>query len=359
MLRHQVYLVGPRYHHHAGHSGYESFQRYGGTFVRSPVKRRFFSGRFGRYPLVGDLGRRIDQAVAALTPRPLYSVGILLIEVAAGLHMLTHRRSLYHVLYGDTDVWLLGYFSRMTGSQLVATFHEPAVALEWLAIDKIVHNLDAVILMSESQRAYFEKSIPSERIFVVPHGVDTDFFQPAERLSEQPICITVGAHRRDFETLRQAIDIIHLANPQVRFLAVGTRQPGDENSQFYDDRVEFLSNLSDEELRQAYQISKVAIFSFHYATANNAMLEAMACGLPIVATDVGGVHECIGNKTGFLCPQYNPEALATGVLQVLNDKPLAAKMALASRERALKFDYRMIASQMNQLYAKIINKRSR
>ena len=122
--------------------------------------------------------------------------------------MAFHRRSLYHALYGDTDVWLLGYFRRLTGTRLVATFHEPLPQLEWFQVDRIVRNLDAAILVSESQRPYFEKLLPSERIFVHPHGVDTNFFKPAENATAEPVCITVGAHLRYFETLSAVMTLV-------------------------------------------------------------------------------------------------------------------------------------------------------
>ena len=81
----------------------------------------------------------------------------------------------------------------------MATFHEPAPVLECYEIDKIVPNLDAVILVSVSQRAYFEQFLPPERIYVVPHGIDTDFFKPAPKLSDEPICINVSSTNNLFE----------------------------------------------------------------------------------------------------------------------------------------------------------------
>src|SRR5262249_22586845 len=162
-------------------------------------------------------------------------------------------RSLYHVLYGDTDFWLLGYVSRLTGHRLVATFHEPDYALEWLAIDKIATGLDAVILVSESQRAYFEAFVPPERLFVIPHGVDTEFFGPAEKLSDQPVGVTVGSHHRDPETLTRALDTILGKNPAAVMHAVGARRKGGGNFILNDERVTFHEGVSDEELRSIYQ----------------------------------------------------------------------------------------------------------
>ena len=354
-----VYLVGPRHHHHSGHSGYENFHRYVGVPLRSPVKVRTFAGRLGYYRRIGDLGSRLDQTITALTPRPYYAFGIFLIELAAGLHMAFHRRSLYHALYGDTDVWLLGYFRRLTGTRLVATFHEPLPQLEWFQIDRIVPNLDAAILVSESQRPYFEKLLPSERIFVHPHGVDTDFFKPAENPTAEPVCITVGAHLRDFETLSAVMTLVREKNPNVRFIAVGARREGGGNSRLDDERFTHLEHLSDEQLRDAYQSARIAVFSFRDATASNALLEAMATGLPTVATDVGGVRECVSEDTGILCQPGDPHSMAEAILKLLTDRGFADRMSKASRLRAVRFDYKEVAKTIDDIYSRIANQRNR
>jgi glycosyltransferase involved in cell wall biosynthesis len=345
MFSEKVYLIGPRYQHHSSHSGYEGFHRHIGTPLKPPINSRFMTGYWGW---------RVDTTITRLTPRPNYSLGLLLIEGTAALHMLTHGKSLYHVLYGDTDVWLLGYVKRLTGNRLVATFHEPPRNLEWLKIDKIAHNLDAVIVLSESQRQFFNKLLPAERIFVVPHGIDTDFFKPAEGLSEKHICITVGSHLRDFETLKLAITPILKENPHLHFFAVGARQPGGNNSHLYDERFEFLDNLSDEELLRIYRMSRIAIFPFQNATASNSLLEAMACGLPIVATDIGGVREYVGDEAGILCKPRDPGLLANAISQLLNNPSLANQMSNAGRARALEFDYRAVAKKMEKVYSDVL-----
>src|SRR5205085_1522016 len=158
-----------RYSHHARHSGYESFRRYVGTMLKSPVKFRFL--KFKKFPL---LGWRIDQALSRLIGRRNFSLGLMITELGAAAHMIGRRKTTYHVLYGDTDLWMLGAMGKLTGNYVVASFHEADEGLEYLGIDeKLVKQLRAVVLVSESQRVYFERLLPPERIFVVPHGVDT------------------------------------------------------------------------------------------------------------------------------------------------------------------------------------------
>ncbi|MDX1763556.1 MAG: glycosyltransferase family 4 protein [bacterium] len=348
MLSKSVYFVGLRYQHHARHSGYEQFGRHVGSFLPPPVNFRW---------TLGPVGWALNQFFAKITRHPWYSLGAHLTEWSAFQHMVRHRKSLYHILYGDSDLWLLRHAHRLTGNFMVASFHQPVNDLRELgAIERVGRKLDGAILVSEAQRSYFEEFLPAERVFVVPHGVDTEFFRPAPGTHDGPLCITVGSHLRDFETLRKAIGLVWESNPSVQFIAVGTRT----SEKFYfrgleDKRILYLDRVSDEELLQSLQKAKVALFSFASATANNAMLEAMASGLPIVATDVGGIGEYITDDVGTLCPPKNPDALAASVLHYLNDSESQMKKAKAARERALQLDFNIVAKSMSAIYSQILH----
>jgi glycosyltransferase involved in cell wall biosynthesis len=347
MFEHRVYFIGLRYKHHARHSGYEAFGRYVGSALQPPVNFRWMYGKY-RWAL--------SEHFARLTRHPWYSIGAHVTEWAALKHMLGRKNCLFHVLYADSDLWLLRRANKLTGNRLVASFHQPASDLRALGVvERIAKHLDAAILVSEAQRAYFEEFLPPERIFVVHHGVDTDFFRPAAESNEMPVCLTVGSHLRDFETLRQAIRLIWDSNPQMRFIAIGTRS--DKKSYFPeldDERIQFLDRIDDNALLRAYQTAKVAIFAFKEATANNAMVEAMASGLPVVATSTGGIGEYVTDGAGLLCPPHDPQALAMATLRLLDDPTLQRTMACASRKRALRLDWRLVAAKMCEIYSRLL-----
>ena len=346
MLESRVFFVGLRYKHHAQHSGYEAFGRYVGTALPPPVNFRWMYGKY-RWQL--------GEHFARLTRHPWYSIGAHITEWGALKHMLLRKNSVFHILYADSDLWLLRRANKLTGNRLVASFHQPAADLRALGVvERVARHLDAVILVSEAQRSYFEEFLPPERIFVVHHGVDTEFFRPAAASSD-PVCITVGSHLRDFETLRQALRIIWASNPRMRFIAIGTRS--DKKSYFpdvADPRIQFLDRVSDDQLLRAYQSASVAMFAFKQATANNAMVEAMACGLPVVATDSGGITEYITEEAGLLCPPQDPQALAAAALRLLGDADLRRAMSEASRQRALQLDFRRVAARMHEIYSGLL-----
>jgi glycosyltransferase involved in cell wall biosynthesis len=298
----------------------------------------------------------LGERFARLTRHPWYSIGAHITEWGAFKHMLLRKNCVFHILYADSDLWLLRRANKLTGNRLVASFHQPASHLRALGVvERVARYLDAVILISEAQRPYFEEFLPPERVFVVHHGVDSDFFRPATATNADPVCITVGSHLRDFETLRQAIRIVWASNPRMRFIAVGTRS--DKKSYFPeldDPRIRFLDRISDDELLQAYQTANVAMFAFKEATANNAMVEAMAAGLPVVTTNSGGIGEYITDGVGFLCPPLDAKGLATATLRLLDDINLRRTMSEASRQRALHLDFRRVATRMGEIYCGLL-----
>jgi glycosyltransferase involved in cell wall biosynthesis len=320
------------------------------TFLEPPLRKRFFDTTWSW---------RVDTAFITLFSRrrPYYTIGLFFMECRAALHMLWHRSTLYHAVKADVDLLFTPWVSRATGNFMVATFHEPPETFAYWRIDsRLTRYLAGVILLGESQRAHFDGLVPPGRVFVVPLGVDTTFFTPGEpEEAEELTCITVGSHLRDATTLMAAMEAVWRVRPQVRLLVVGTRRKHDPNPppQFDDERVEFLDDITDEQLRAAYRRSRVMVLSLKNAVGNTALLEAMACGLPVVATHVGAVPEYVGTEAGILAPPGDPDALAAGMLRLLEDPRLARQMGAAGRARVLRCDHKMNAQRHDEIYSTI------
>jgi phosphatidylinositol alpha-mannosyltransferase len=86
-----------------------------------------------------------------------------------------------------------------------------------------------------------------------------------------------------------------------------------------------------------------------------AIVEAMAAGLPVVASDIPGYREVVHDDVdGILVPPRDPEALAASLVRVLRGPELAKRLGEAGRERAITFDWRIVVDRLEELYDRAI-----
>ena len=115
--------------------------------------------------------------------------------------------------------------------------------------------------------------------------------------------------------------------------------------------------MTDEALREAYRDADALLLPLQDATANNAILEAMACGRPVVSTDVGGVAE-MTRDAARLAPPGDARALADAVLALAADPAGAEALGRAARARAEALDWPHVAALHARLYAALAERRA-
>ena len=345
---------------HPGAGRYTAFSAILGlSFVQTPIKFRYFCNptlnklEFYIFHLLGRKGS---------ADRYPYSLGLFVQEISCFLKMLTNPRSVFHSVKGETDMHNLPVWSRYTGARLVATFHDDLEQFTtyWpkvhFGIDRLyLRNFDGIIALCESQKRYFSNFVDPARIRVIYHGVNTAFFRPSQTEPEHPTVICVGSYCRDYSTLIAAIPRVFNVLPHARFILLGlATQPDEMPEQMEDPRVSYVDGVSDCDLLSLYQGSTLAAISLWAATANNALLEAMSCGLPVVATNIGGIPEYLGSNAGILVPQSDPVAFADGILQILTDSERAYQMGVNARLRAVEmFDYQVVAEAARVFYQEV------
>ena len=354
-----VYFVGLRWPQHAKVSGYDAIVHHLGTPIRLPIVDRWPWKDASDQRLLPRSRYWFTEQVSGLLDRlvkPTYSLPLLRMELAVARHMARRRGAVYHVLYGETDVCLLGWFGRLTRNHVVASFHDGREVLEGCGVTgPILRSLSAVVLLGRCQTDYFTPHVARSRIHVIPHGVDTDFFLPPAATDTAPpgpsddrLVLTVGGHTRDHATLGQAVASIVDQNPGVRFVAVSANL-GNKGSKLAGERIEHVTGISDEQLRTLYQQAAVSVFAFQYAVANNAVLESLACGTPVVATDIGAVGDYLSPDAGRLVPPGDAAALAAAVLEIL-EEPSPDRISAAARTNAERFDLPVVCDQLRRLY---------
>lgn len=206
--------------------------------------------------------------------------------------------------------------------------------------------------------------LPAGTYRLMHNGVDTAEFHPVSpltRLGTDPVIGTVAnLHpRKDLPTfLRMAAHTVK-AFPQARFKIVGTGPERDSLMQLADalgigPHVEFIAMSGN--IRHAYHTFDVFVLSSGHEGFANVIIEAMASGLPVVATDVGGAREAIQeSRTGFVVPPHDPEALAERVARLIADPILRLTMGRAGRERAAaEFSLQAMVRRYDDLYDELM-----
>lgn len=249
----------------------------------------------------------------------------------------------------------------------VVRFHTPlflvnrAVGRRLSAGGRIVHLMERTsarraALNTSASRALADRAaaafgIPSERIRIVPNSIDHETFRPAREQTDQPPTVLyVGkvALLKGALVLAEAIPLILRQIPTARVLIVGSdhRMPdGRSTREALGGRLEaagvrsgvtFVDPVERSQLLALYQRATVYVFPTFWDNFPNTCLEAMACGLPVVASAVGGLPEIIDDGvSGFLVPPHHPQALADAAVRVLADAALRRRIGEAARQRVV------------------------
>ena len=174
---------------------------------------------------------------------------------------------------------------------------------------------------------------------IIPNGVDLDEIKAAERDWLPPRLLSVGrlVHQKGLDLAMHALAglkdkewewVIVGDGPQIGVLKSLAKELG------IDDRIVFSGWQSRQQLNEHYGRSNLFLFPSRHEGMPNAVLEAMASGLPVIASRIAGNEELVvNNETGLLVPSENIETLREALEKLLNDAPIRKQMGEASRRR--------------------------
>jgi glycosyltransferase involved in cell wall biosynthesis len=327
----------------------------------------------------GDFLRQLDPALAlSVYPIPsLHSARSAAMQVQLLRDLRRGRVEIVHT-YGFYPNMFATLAARAAGAVAIASIRDQGDL--WSAMQRraerwILRLADAVVVNAEAVRArLIGEGYDSRRVFVIRNGVDTASF--AARPVAGPLRRELGLPARTpivaalcrlhevkgIEHFLEAAVTLSRRFPDVRFVIAGDgyHRPSLERysaqlglggrvifTGFQQDVPAFLSQV---------QISVLPSLS---EALSNTLLESMAAGVPVVATNVGGNPEAVENGvTGTLVPSREPEALAAAVARLLEQPALAQAMGRAGRERAVEhFSLERLTHETESLYIRLLMKR--
>jgi len=256
------------------------------------------------------------------------------------IHTHTSRANFFGVL--------LRWFS---GAPSVATAHSRHFQLHWMLNNQ-------VIAVSEATRQYqrrinfvrgsrvktIHNFIDYDRVVGVPPDARSQVRSSLGLADDVPLIMAVGdvVPRKGMLHLVEAMPAILASAPETRLLIVGSTWQREYVSQVestadrlgVDSRILWLGHRDD--VHQLLAASDVSVLASLEESLPLAILEAMAAGLPVVATTAGGIPECVvHDETGKLVPPGDANALAEAIVEVLADPQLRADFGQAGRRRVL------------------------
>lgn len=283
-----------------------------------------------------------------------YLGGCAQLEIQAWRQLRAGFSGIVHSMWADHDLGYLDLLLDRRRQRLVGTFHNcDDTFVHTIRFPRRLRSFDAIILMSRTQEPFFLKAgVPADRIHVVPHGVDTEYFRPAAAYSPPPVftVLAAGGYRRNFPLLRE-VCLRLKDDPAIRFEIVA---PPAWAPLFADlPNARFRSGLDDAQYLAATQSASCLLQTVENATANNVILEAMACAQPVVAEAIGGIPEYADPTCAILAPPGDAPALAAALLDLRASPARRAALATGARARALSLAWPRIAARMQTLYERL------
>ena len=256
--------------------------------------------------------------------------------------------------FGRARKTILTWHSDIVRQKTLLRFYAPTLRHVIRRADRILPTSDAYARSSPWLSPHLDKCV------AVPLGVDVARFQPAVMLTPRAatirgrilgtsptsaattVLLTVGRLRyykgiddliRAMPQLPDAISVVAGTGPMIVPWKTLAQELG------VSERVLFVGDVSDDDLPAFYQAADIYVLPANVRAEafGVAIIEAMACGLPIVSTDIGTATSWINqhNSTGYVVPPQDPPALAASILKLQNTPFLRRQMGMASRQRVM------------------------
>jgi D-inositol-3-phosphate glycosyltransferase len=249
-------------------------------------------------------------------------------------------------------------------------------ALRIAAEKELVDSCQSVIAATEKGKQELERyyNCAPGKINVVPCGVNMELFHPVERtsarhilgLTDEKVLLFVGRldPLKGADRLLEAVPYLNDFKA-LKLIMIG----GDESSRVeigklqsrcielgISDKVIFKGTVKQTELPAYYSAADICVVPSYYESFGLVALEALACGTPVVAADIGDVKNIIRPlKTGYIVSSNAPENLADGIARLLSLPSLDMESALAVRASVSRFNWENVAGAIIREFGAVLD----
>jgi glycosyltransferase involved in cell wall biosynthesis len=221
-------------------------------------------------------------------------------------------------------------------------------SLAWNYMHWFYGQMETVFVNSEQYRkGWVDRGFDPKKLQILPRGLDTDLFTPAHRDAEfwaqhgsrngAVRLLYVGriSKEKDLDVLAAAFRQLREEGLPVNLLMVGHGPYSQALAESLPDAI-FTGYLEGEELAKAYASADIFVFPSTTDTFGNVVIEAQACGLPVIVSDLGGPKELVSHGLdGLITKSHDVEDFASAVRTLVNNPNLRAEMARNARARVV------------------------
>jgi glycosyltransferase involved in cell wall biosynthesis len=237
---------------------------------------------------------------------------------------------------------------------------------------RVARAIPRVVTVSESSKRDIvqQMGVREDRLHIVPVGVDPLIFRPLPAVARVRgrlmTTASADAPMKGLVPLLEALAKVRTERDDAELVIIGkpkgkSRIPALIQRLGLTNAVRYVSGVTTERIVELYAESEVAVVPSLYEGFSLPTIEAMACGVPVVATTGGALPEVVGTdgETGLLVPPGDPDALAHALLRALGDADLRARVGRAGRARALdRFTWRATAIGTVDNYRALLDERA-
>jgi glycosyltransferase involved in cell wall biosynthesis len=303
------------------------------------------------------------------------------------VHYFKKHKPHYDIIHDNQSLCYGLLELQKRGENIIATVHHPItrdrdIALQaattkghkWLINrwyiflvmqKKVVQNLHYIVTVSKQSQQDIAEAFecPSEKINIIPNGIDTEIFKPQSHIKRKPwqLITTASSDQplKGLNVLLNALDILRVEFPQLKLVVIGKLKPeGATEKELHSlqlvNAVEFKSGISTEELVAVYAESTIAIVPSLYEGFGLPAAEALACGIPLVCSDGGALPEVVGDAA-YLVKAGDVDQLANAISHLLNNEDACNALSLAGRVHSLQhLSWSVVGEQFSHYYHQVL-----
>jgi len=226
----------------------------------------------------------------------------------------------------------------------------------------VIKNAEFIAISTMIEKNLIKQGMDKKRITLIPNAINVDKFKKFNELlyNNENVILYVGnfsqGYIKGLDILLKAIALLKEKYPNIKLRIIGDGNINKYmkiiNKEKLNENIEILGQQKD--VQNYYLNAKIFVLPSRSEGMSNSLLEAMASGMPCVATRVSGVEDIIkDSENGYIVENQDYVAMSQKIINIIEDRELLTKFHIESRKASKKFDISLIAEKYINLYDKL------